>query len=48
MKPLVLDSALIFLQVKNKGKYFWAFENRKKGPTALKVSLFELPTLESI
>jgi len=45
MKPLVLDSASIFLQVKNKGKYFQASENHQKGPTALQGSLFEPPTL---
>jgi hypothetical protein len=45
MKPLVLDSTSILLQVKNKGKYFWTFETHRKGPTTLKGSLFEPPIL---
>jgi len=36
MKPLVLDAASIFLQVKNKGKYFKAYENHQKGQQPLK------------
>jgi len=47
MKPPVLDSTSIFLQVKNKRKCFGASENHQKGPTALKVLLFEPPTLFS-
>jgi len=34
MKPLVLDSASIFLRVKNKGKHFQTSEMHQKGPTA--------------
>jgi len=45
MKPLVLDSISIFLQVKNKGKHFWAFETHQKAPRTPKVLLFEPPTL---
>jgi len=45
MKPLVLDFASVFLQVKNKGKYFWESENHQKGPTSLKVTICKPPTL---
>jgi len=45
MKPLVLDSTSIFLQVKNIEKYFGAFENHQKGRSALRCSLFEPSTL---
>jgi len=36
MKPLGLDSTSVFLQVKNKGEYFWASENHHRSPTAFK------------
>jgi len=41
MKPLVLDSASIFLQVKNKRKSFRTFENHQIGPTTFKVMVYE-------
>jgi len=40
MTTCLSNSASFFLQLKMRGKYFWAFEIYQKGPPALKVSLF--------
>jgi len=48
MKLFVLNFASIFLQVKNKEKYFGASETHQKGPTNLKGSLFEPSTLKTV
>jgi len=45
MKPLVLDFALVFLQVKNKKKYFHASKIHQKGRETLEGLLHEYTTL---